>query len=209
MKALINDIIMIGGFSEMIELCEENGYKIYGIVDSNPITLGKEKYNVIGDDTFFLKNSSNFDCNKLIITPDKPLVRKRIVRAYGDIFLYPSIFSKNSKVSKYANIGGGVVVQYGVNISSNVKIYDFVKVNTFANIMHDSIIGEFSTIAPNAVILGNVTIGSEVYIGANSTILPGVNIGHSCIIGAGSVVTKDIPPNSIVVGIPARDLKLK
>lgn len=47
-------------------------------------------------------------------------------------------------------------------------------------------------------------IGSDVWIGYGSIILSGVSIGDSSIVGAGSVVTKDVPPNSIAVGNPAR-----
>ncbi|MEW6170172.1 MAG: acyltransferase [Candidatus Omnitrophota bacterium] len=52
-----------------------------------------------------------------------------------------------------------------------------------------------------------VTIGSNVWIGAGSRILKGVTIGEGSAIGAGSVVTRDIPPYSIVVGVPARVIK--
>lgn len=48
-----------------------------------------------------------------------------------------------------------------------------------------------------------VKIGDYVAIGANSTVLPGVEIGDHTIIGAGSVVTKNIPPNSVAIGVPA------
>lgn len=49
-----------------------------------------------------------------------------------------------------------------------------------------------------------VVIGSDVWIGYGVTVMSGVSIGDSCVIGAGSVVTRDIPPNSIAVGCPAR-----
>ena len=52
-----------------------------------------------------------------------------------------------------------------------------------------------------------IRIGSNTFIGINSVILPGVNIGENCIIGAGSVVTKDIPPNTVAAGVPARNIK--
>ena len=50
-------------------------------------------------------------------------------------------------------------------------------------------------------------IGKNCEIGARSIILPGVTIGDSCIVGAGAVVTKDVPPNSVVVGNPAQIVK--
>jgi maltose O-acetyltransferase len=52
--------------------------------------------------------------------------------------------------------------------------------------------------------IGNVKIGSNVFIGASAIILPGVTIGNNVVIGAGSVVSKDIPDNTVAVGIPAR-----
>ena len=73
--------------------------------------------------------------------------------------------------------------------------------------MHDVRVGDFSTIAPNACILGNVHVGSLCYIGANSTILPGITIGDGSIVGAGAVVTRDVAPMTVVAGNPARVLR--
>ena len=52
-----------------------------------------------------------------------------------------------------------------------------------------------------------VTIGNDVWIGRRVIILPGVSIGDGCVIGASAVVTKDIPPYSIAVGVPAKVVK--
>ena len=51
---------------------------------------------------------------------------------------------------------------------------------------------------------GRITIGNNVAFGQNVMILKGVTIGDNCFIGAGSIVTKDIPSNSIAVGIPCK-----
>ena len=50
----------------------------------------------------------------------------------------------------------------------------------------------------------DVSIEDDVWVGANATILPGVTIGRGSIVAAGSVVTKSVPPNVIVAGVPAR-----
>ena len=52
-----------------------------------------------------------------------------------------------------------------------------------------------------------VVIGDDVWIGANSVILPGVTIGHHCVVAAGAVVTKDVPDNTLVGGVPAKLIK--
>ena len=52
-----------------------------------------------------------------------------------------------------------------------------------------------------------VTIEDDVWIGANAVILPGVTIGEHCVVAAGAVVTKDVPPHSLVAGVPAKVIK--
>lgn len=52
-----------------------------------------------------------------------------------------------------------------------------------------------------------IIIGTNVWIGASVTVLPGVTIGDNAIVGAGSVVTKDVPANTIVAGVPAKAIK--
>jgi acetyltransferase-like isoleucine patch superfamily enzyme len=62
-------------------------------------------------------------------------------------------------------------------------------------------------LVPDLEITKPIHVGNFVYIGFRSIILPGVNIGNNCIIAAGSVVTKDVPDNSIVGGVPAKVIK--
>ena len=73
--------------------------------------------------------------------------------------------------------------------------------------MHDAVLEDFVTIAPRAVILGRVKVNECVYIGANSTILPDLEIGKNSIVGAGAVVTKNVPADTIAMGVPARFFK--
>lgn len=56
---------------------------------------------------------------------------------------------------------------------------------------------------------GDIAIGDDVWIGYESTILSGVKIGQGAIVAAGSVVTKDVPPYSIVGGVPAKVIKYR
>ena len=52
-----------------------------------------------------------------------------------------------------------------------------------------------------------ITIGNDCWIGTRVIVLPGVTIGDGCIVAAGAVVTKDVPPNTIVAGVPAKVIK--
>ena len=52
-----------------------------------------------------------------------------------------------------------------------------------------------------------VKIGNKVWIGAHATVLPGVTVGEGAVIAAGAVVTKDVPANTVVAGVPAKPIK--
>ncbi len=60
---------------------------------------------------------------------------------------------------------------------------------------------------PDLELTSPITVGNDVYFGIRTIVMPGVNIGNRVIVGAGSIVTKDIPDNSIAVGVPARVIK--
>jgi acetyltransferase EpsM len=61
---------------------------------------------------------------------------------------------------------------------------------------------------PGVHLSGNVTIGEGVLLGTGAVVLPGVKIGAWSKIGAGAVVTKDVKPGSVMVGTPARCIKM-
>lgn len=57
------------------------------------------------------------------------------------------------------------------------------------------------------VVSGSIRIGNEVWIGTNAVVLPGVTIGNGAIVAAGAVVSRDVPPYSIVAGVPAKVIR--
>ena len=201
----MEQIIIVGGFHEMIELCEDAGREVIGILDLVDDTsyLG---YPILGKDENADEILKKYPSVQLIFSPDLPAVRKKLhLQVYNNhINKITTIIHPSATISRRATIGKGVVICNHVNISSQVKIGDFVRCNTYANIMHDSTIGNYVTIAPNAVILGNCIINESAYIGANATLLPGMQIGIGATIGAGSVITRHVPVHTIVKGVPAK-----
>ncbi len=86
---------------------------------------------------------------------------------------------------------------YLISIGDNSSISKYVQL-----IAHDQATFKFSE--ENFERLGKIEIKENCYIGQSAIILPGVTIGPNVLVAAGSVVNKDIPPNSCVVGVPAR-----
>lgn len=111
----------------------------------------------------------------------------------------------------------------GVNLMGGVKIYGTVfwgtepwlitigdkchLTNGVKFITHDGGTLLFRHIIPDLEITKPITIGSNCYLGNDVTLMPGVTIGDNCIIGTGAIVTKDIPDNSVAVGVPAKVIK--
>ncbi|HSQ75667.1 MAG TPA: acyltransferase [Bacteroidota bacterium] len=103
------------------------------------------------------------------------------------------------KVSSHTFICEGVTVEDGVFVGHNVSfINDKYPRSTNPN-------GAMQTEADWAVVPTLVKKG--VSIGTSTTVLCGVTIGENAIIGAGSVITKDVPPNTVVAGVPARVIR--
>jgi acetyltransferase-like isoleucine patch superfamily enzyme len=73
-----------------------------------------------------------------------------------------------------------------------------------AFITHDAGTWVFRKEYPLAGRFGRITVGSRVYIGLQAIILPGVTIGDRSVVAAGAVVTKDVPPGTVVAGVPAK-----
>jgi len=198
------DIILVGAFHEVIELCEDCGYNIVGIID-NCISGQYFGIPILGTDSDATSLYKTYSNCQLVITPDSPKVREELASLYSGLgYDFATVISPNASISRSAIIGKGTIIQTGVNVSAATKIGRFVKLNTNANVMHDNTIGDFSTIAPNAVLLGYVSVGNSSYIGANSTILPHLAIGKGTLVGAGAVVTKNVDNNTVVKGVPAK-----
>lgn len=197
-------IIIVGAFHEMVELCEDCGYHIVGIID-NKLQGNFMGYTVIGTDKDVDQLFPSYSDCEIVITPDSPAIRVKLSKLYSQAgFSFATVVSHKATISRRATIGTGTVIQSGVNVSAGTFVGDFVKLNTNANVMHDNKVGNYSTIAPDAVLLGYVNVGNSCYIGANSTVLPHITIGTGATVGAGAVVTKNVPINVIVKGIPAK-----
>lgn len=110
-------------------------------------------------------------------------------------------FTHSCHINIYGSVNWGTE-PWLITIGNNVYITNGVRFIT-----HDGGTLLYRHLVPDLEITKPIKVGNNVYIGNNVMILPGVKIGNDVIIGAGAVVTRDIPDNSVAVGVPARVIK--
>ena len=140
-------------------------------------------------------------------TPDEQ--RSLLERIWGQeldesVRMFPpfyTAFGKMTKVGKgvFINFGCTFLDQGGITIGDGVFIAPDVKILSEAHPEEPS--------RRRTLLTKPVVIGDRVWIGAGATILPGVTIGENAIVAAGAVVSRDVEPDTIVGGVPARVLR--
>jgi len=121
---------------------------------------------------------------------------------HGVLIRSRSRVGEGSRIGSFAQLDGEVLVGRRVNIQSNVYL------------PHLTIVGDEVFIGPGAVVtndlypvskrLEGVRIGARAVVGAGAVLLAGVEVGEKAIVAAGSIVTRDVAPESVVIGAPAR-----
>ena len=186
----------------------------------NEINREEKTWKVIGfiDDLYSIKNLLPFpvypsieklnNLEALYIAIGDSGKRKKIHQTIGnDKIKYPALIHPSGNPGDLADFPKGLLIGANSCLTVNIKIGSMVIINLNCTIGHDVVLGDYCSIMPGVNISGNVTCDEGVYVGTNATILPGLSIGSYATIGAGAVVTKDVAPQSIVVGVPARAIE--
>lgn len=183
---------------------------VIGILDDDKRKKGAKinDYEVLCYEDY--REKDEIENSSIIIAIGDNKKRKNVVNilARGNNIKYATAIHSSALVNERVIIEGGTVVMAGVVINCDVKIGQHVIVNTSSSIDHDCEIGDYVHISPGVHIGGDVKVGEESWIGLGSAIINNCKIGRNVIVGAGSVVIKDIPDSWVVVGNPARFLRM-
>ena len=189
----------------VVEKTSENDIVFYDDISSDLTDKLFDRFPILKNEEDARKYLMNFG-PKFILGVGGPITREYLSKKFesfgGEL---ATIISEKSNVGMYnTTISEGSIVMQNCTITNNINIGKGCLINIHSTIGHDSLIGDFVEICPSVNISGNVKIGNSTFIGTSATILPNITIGQNCVIGAGAVVTKNVPNNSIVKGIPAK-----
>lgn len=161
------------------------GLSVLGSADSDSIAASTATHYVIG-------------------IGDGEVRRSLAARANDSGLEAATLIDSRAHIGRDVQIGPGTIIAAQTHVTTNVILGEHVHVDRASQIGHDSVIGDFVTIHPGAVVSGNCTIRDGTQLGTHSTVLPGVTIGSEVTVGAAACVVSNTSSGRIVKGVPAR-----
>jgi len=186
----------------------ENTWDLLGFLDDDPALLGVRVGDVpvVGPIDAVHEHP---DAMVVLCTgrPDN-YVSRRLIAHRIDLpdHRYATIVHPDVSMGSTASVGVGSVLLAQVVLTADVRVGRHVAVMPQTVLTHDVLVQDWATLASGVRLGGGVTISEGAYLGSAVSVREGCTIGAWSMIGMGSVVTRDVPPERLWFGAPARDI---
>ena len=189
-------IIGAGGHGKVLgEIAQLNKYKIVHFYDDHDVNK-KYIFPIKGTSKDLKKKFKYYD-GFFVAIGDNSLRKKKYNWLKKFNLKIINLIHPKSILSKFTHLGSGICIMAGSVINPGVTLENGVIINSSASIDHDCKIEEFSHVAPNCSLAGNVIIGKNSFIGIGTSIKHQINIGKNVKVGAGSRIFKNLKKNII------------
>jgi len=201
-------IVGAGGFGrEVLQWARhawpDDARKIAGFLSEDPRVLDGH-----GPTLLILGSPDSFEprpTDGLVLAIGIRGVRRRVaedLESRGGRFL--RLVHPTAIVADSATIGVGTVVCPYAVVSDSVRLGRCVLVNYHASLAHDAAADDFAVLSPYATLGGGARVAADVFLGLHATVGPGVSVGEGSKVAANSCALHDVPPLSLVHGVPGR-----
>lgn len=198
-------VIGAGGHGKVVaDIVLESGDELIGFLDGVTPQGEYMGFPILGRDT---------DCEKFcadclfVVAVGNPTDKEKLVEKIGAKIKYYTAIHPAAVISPLGTeIGAGTVVAANAVINPGCRIGKHAIINTASSVDHDSVIGDFSHVAPGAHLAGGVSVGRRVWIGVGAVVKDHIRIGDDVTLGAGAAAVKPLPDKGIYVGVPAKKI---
>jgi sugar O-acyltransferase (sialic acid O-acetyltransferase NeuD family) len=195
----------------VVDILQQNDCEVVGLLDSYKSVANKVLgYQVLGSDDDLPALVTANICNSVIVAIGDNWIRSRMVKRIRELvpgIRFATAIHSSAQIARDASIRQGTVIMPGVVVNTGCDVGEFCILNTRSSLDHDSIMEDFSSLAPGAITGGGVRIGALSAIAIGAVISHGIQIGKNTVIGAGATVVKDIPDRVVAYGTPARIIR--
>lgn len=204
----MSDVIVIGtgGFARelaaWIKDCWPAGQNtVKGFLSTErSLAVGAHDGQVIGDRSYLAEKDDVF-----VVGLSDPDGRREAAAPFleqGARFL--TVVHPTAILSPTAQLGVGVAICPYATVSEDAVVGSHSLVNLYASVGYEGIVGNHCILAPYATLSAGAVLEDEVFLATRATVAPSRRVGATSRVAANSAVNKDVPPRSLVVGVPGR-----
>jgi len=208
----LEKILVVGSSGHarvVIDIVQQEGrYEIVGLVDRyrcvDETVLG---YPIVGGEEDLPDLMLSKSVTGIVVAIGDNFVRSQMadfIERHCPELCFISAIHPRASIAPSVSVGEGTVAMAGAVVNANSSIGRFCILNTNSSLDHDSVMEDFSSLAPGVTTGGNCKIGHTSAIGIGATLCHQVAVGQHTIVGAGSLLLKSVGSYVVTQGVPAK-----